>query len=93
MKISGLCAMAKRIKSYFRNTIKRHRDLFELYTSGLNRSEIERLLQKDTREALSYYKDPELTPVFEKYLSHDDPAVVSWAEDGLEFIKDAIKKI
>lgn len=49
--------MVKRIKSYFKNAIKRHRDLFELYTSGLNRSEIERLLQKDTREALSYYKD------------------------------------
>ncbi len=46
-----------RIKSYFRNAIKRHRDLFELYTSGLNRIEIERLLQKDTLEALSYYKD------------------------------------
>ena len=45
------------IKSYFRSTIRRHRDLFELYTSGLNRSEIERLLQKDTLEALSYYKD------------------------------------
>ena len=49
--------MLKRIKSYFKNTAKRHRDLFELYTSGLNRSEIERLLQKDTLEALSYYKD------------------------------------
>ena len=49
--------MAKRIKSYFRNAIKRYRDLFELYTSGLNRTEVERLLQKDTLEALSYYKD------------------------------------
>ncbi len=49
--------MIKRVKSYFKNAIRRHRDLFELYTSGLNRSEIERLLQKDTLEALSYYKD------------------------------------
>jgi len=28
-----------------------------LYTTGLNRKEVERLLQKDTLEALTYYKD------------------------------------
>lgn len=41
--------------------------------------------------ALSYYKDPELIPVFERYLDHDDPAIVSWAEDGLEFIRGSLK--
>ena len=45
------------IKSYFRNITKRHRDFFQLYTTGLNRMEVERLLKKDTLEALTYYKD------------------------------------
>ena len=46
-----------RIKSYFETAINKHRDLFQLYTTGLNRKEIERLLKKDTLEALTYYKD------------------------------------
>lgn len=32
------------------------KDFFELYTSGLNHTEIERLLKKDTLGAISYYK-------------------------------------
>jgi len=47
----------KRIKSYFETAINKHSDLFQLYTTGLNRKEIERLLKKDTLEALTYYKD------------------------------------
>jgi serine phosphatase RsbU (regulator of sigma subunit) len=46
-----------RIKSYFNDKIKKHRDFFRLYTTGLNRREVERLLKKDTLEALTYYKD------------------------------------
>jgi serine phosphatase RsbU (regulator of sigma subunit) len=46
-----------RIKSYFNDRIKKHRDFFRLYTTGLNRREVERLLKKDTLEALTYYKD------------------------------------
>ena len=46
-----------RIKSYFKDKIKKHRDFFRLYTTGLNRREVERLLKKDTLEALTYYKD------------------------------------
>jgi serine phosphatase RsbU (regulator of sigma subunit) len=48
---------ASRIKSYFNDRIKKHRDFFRLYTTGLNRREVERLLKKDTLEALTYYKD------------------------------------
>jgi len=46
-----------RTKSHLKNVIKKHRDFFQLYTTGLNRKEVERLLQKDTLEALTYYKD------------------------------------
>ena len=45
------------ISSYFENIIKKHRNFFELYTTGLNRKEVERLLKKDTLEALTYYKE------------------------------------
>ncbi|MBU1641348.1 MAG: HEAT repeat domain-containing protein [Proteobacteria bacterium] len=41
--------------------------------------------------ALSYYKDPGLAPVFKRYLDHEDPTVVSWAEDGLDFIRESLK--
>ena len=47
----------RRIQSYFKDKIKKHRDFFRLYTTGLNRREVERLLKKDTLEALTYYKD------------------------------------
>ena len=47
----------KRIKSYFETILNRHREIFQLYTTGLSRKEVERLLKKDTLEALTYYKD------------------------------------
>jgi len=47
----------KRIKSVFKNKIKKIRDFFQLYTTGLNRREVERLLKKDALVALTYYKD------------------------------------
>ncbi len=46
-----------RIKSYFKDKIKKTRNFFQWYTTGLNRKEIERMLHKDAREALTYYKD------------------------------------
>ncbi len=47
----------QRIKSAFENKIKKIQDFFQLYTSGLNRREVERLVKKDTLEALTYYRD------------------------------------
>jgi serine phosphatase RsbU (regulator of sigma subunit) len=46
-----------RIKSHLKNVIKKQQDFFRLYTTGFNRKEVERLLKKDTLEALTYYKD------------------------------------
>jgi serine phosphatase RsbU (regulator of sigma subunit) len=46
-----------RIKSYFNDKIKKQQDFFRFYTTGLNRKEVERLLKKDTLEALTYYKE------------------------------------
>ncbi|MDJ0915178.1 MAG: PP2C family protein-serine/threonine phosphatase [Desulfobacterales bacterium] len=46
----------KRIKSYFETILNKHREIFQLYTTGLSRKEVERLLKKDTLEALTYYK-------------------------------------
>ncbi|MEJ2727901.1 MAG: PP2C family protein-serine/threonine phosphatase [Deltaproteobacteria bacterium] len=46
-----------RIKTYFINKIKRARNFFQWYTTGLSRKEIERMLHKDALEALSYYKE------------------------------------
>jgi phosphoserine phosphatase RsbU/P len=52
--------------SFFRNIImtsginskiRRVRNFFRLYTTGLNRQEVERLLKKDALSALTYYKD------------------------------------
>jgi serine phosphatase RsbU (regulator of sigma subunit) len=39
-----------------RYKIQKIKDFYSLYTSGLNRREIERLLKKDTLEAFTYYK-------------------------------------
>jgi len=39
-----------------KNKIRRIKDFYYLYTSGLNRREIERLLKKDTLEAYTYFK-------------------------------------
>jgi serine phosphatase RsbU (regulator of sigma subunit) len=47
----------KRIKSYFKDKIKKARDFFQWYTTGLSRKEIERMLHKDALEALTYYKE------------------------------------
>jgi hypothetical protein len=46
-----------RIKSHLKNAIKKHRDFFRLYTTGLSGREIDRLLKKDTLEAITYYRD------------------------------------
>jgi sigma-B regulation protein RsbU (phosphoserine phosphatase) len=47
----------KHIKSVFENKIQKVREFFQLYTTGLNRREVERLLKKDALVALTYYKD------------------------------------
>ena len=46
-----------RIKSYFKDKIKKAREFFRWYTTGLSRKEIERMLHKDALEALTYYKE------------------------------------
>jgi serine phosphatase RsbU (regulator of sigma subunit) len=46
-----------RIKLHLKNVIKKHRDFFRLYTTGLSGREIDRLLKKDTLEAITYYRD------------------------------------
>ncbi len=45
-----------RIKSHFKDKIKKARDFFQWYTSGLSGKEIDRLLHKDALEALTYNK-------------------------------------
>jgi sigma-B regulation protein RsbU (phosphoserine phosphatase) len=45
------------IKSHLSAKIKKVRDFFQLYTTGLSRREVERLLKKDALSALTYYKD------------------------------------
>lgn len=47
----------RKTKSLLKIKIKKAQDFFRLYTTGLNRNEIERLLKKDALVALSYYKD------------------------------------
>ena len=47
----------RKIKTHLKNVTQKHRDFFQVYTSGLNRKEVERLLKKDTLEAITYYKD------------------------------------
>ena len=47
----------RNMKSRLTNVIKKHRDFFRLYTTGLSGREIDRLLKKDTLEAITYYKD------------------------------------
>jgi sigma-B regulation protein RsbU (phosphoserine phosphatase) len=44
-------------KSHLSAKIKNVRNFFQLYTTGLNRQEVERLLKKDALVALTYYKD------------------------------------
>ena len=46
-----------RIKSQIKDKTKKIRDFFRLYTTGLSRREIERMLHKDAMEALTYYRE------------------------------------
>jgi len=46
-----------RIPSQIKDKIKKLRDFFRLYTTGLSRREIERMLHKDAMEALTYYRE------------------------------------
>lgn len=45
------------MKTFLSKQIGQIKKFYGLYTSGLNQTGVERLLQKDTREALEYYKD------------------------------------
>ena len=46
-----------RMKPHFKDKIKKVRNFFRWYTTGMSRKEIEQLLQKDALEALTYYKE------------------------------------
>ena len=46
----------KKLQMRLKNKIAKVQHFFNLYTSGLNRKEIEQLLKKDAREAFSYYQ-------------------------------------
>ena len=46
-----------RITSHVKNKIKKTRDFFQWYATGMSRKEIERMLHKDAMEALTYYKE------------------------------------
>ncbi len=50
------------MKSYLENKIQKVRDFLAAYTTGLNRQGVERLLQKDALEALTYYRDKTTLP-------------------------------
>ena len=50
-----------RLTKRLKKRIERLQDFFSLYTRGLNRREVERLLKKDTVEAFSYFKSK--TPI------------------------------
>ena len=57
-RLSGVNVMGfGRVKSQIKDKIKKIRNFFQLYTRGLNRREVERLMKKDALVALSYYKD------------------------------------
>ncbi|UCF92047.1 MAG: serine/threonine-protein phosphatase [Desulfobacterales bacterium] len=45
------------MKTHLRKKIDQAKEFYRLYTSGLNRKEIERLLKKDALEAFEYYKE------------------------------------
>ena len=47
----------RRLKPHFKDKIKKVRNFFRWYTTGMSRKEIELLLQKDALEALTYYKE------------------------------------
>lgn len=45
------------MKAQLKKKFNQVREFCRLYTTGLNRNEVERLLKRDTLEALEYYKD------------------------------------
>ncbi len=45
------------MKTHLKKKIGQAKEFYRLYTTGLNRNEVERLLKRDTLEALEYYKD------------------------------------
>lgn len=47
----------QKMKAQLKKKISQIKEFYRLYTTGLNRNEVERLLKKDTLEALEYYKD------------------------------------
>ena len=47
----------RRIKSNVEKSVRKYHKLLQIYTSGLNSQEVERLLKKDTLEALTYYRE------------------------------------
>ena len=47
----------RRIKSSVEKSLKKQHKLLQIYTSGLNSQEVERLLKKDTLDALTYYRE------------------------------------
>jgi serine phosphatase RsbU (regulator of sigma subunit) len=47
----------KMMKLHVKKKIEQAKEFYRLYTTGLNRKEVERLLKKDALEAFEYYKD------------------------------------
>jgi sigma-B regulation protein RsbU (phosphoserine phosphatase) len=45
------------MKTHLKNNINQVKEFYRLYTTGLNRKEVERLLKKDALEAFEYYKE------------------------------------
>ena len=45
------------MKIHLKKKINQIKEFYRLYTTGLNRNEVERLLKKDTLEAFEYYKE------------------------------------
>ncbi|UCG66375.1 MAG: serine/threonine-protein phosphatase [Deltaproteobacteria bacterium] len=45
------------MKIHLKRKINQIKEFYRLYTTGLNRKEVERLLKKDTLEAFEYYKE------------------------------------
>jgi serine phosphatase RsbU (regulator of sigma subunit) len=45
------------MKTHLKKKINQLKEFYRLYTTGLNRNEVERMLKKDTLEAFEYYKE------------------------------------
>ena len=80
------------IKSYFQNKYKKARDFFELYTTGMSRREIERMLHRDALEALTYIRGRSLPDQFviideaQNLTPHEVKTVVSRAGEDSKLI-------